>query len=118
MRNKLKGKSIWAIHIPHDCSWAWRKNLQLRAVIQQHLEVTVGDGRQTSLFFDNWLNGKRIIDIIGNADLVCQWGSSLHVSDWRMNGQWNIPASFCRNYRDIAAEIVLMQCHEGQDRFI
>lgn len=118
MRNKLKGRSIWVISIPQDCSWAWRKILQLRGVMQQHFEVIVGDGRQCSLFFDKWLNGRSIADLVGSVEMVCQWGSVLNVSDWRCNGQWNIPMSFCRNYPEIADVISLVQCHEGKDRFV
>lgn len=118
MRNKLKGRSIWAIEVPQDCSWAWRKILQLRTSIHQHIEVIVGDGRECSLFFDNWLNGKSLIEVIGNNECVNQWGSLLRVSDWRVNGEWNVPTIFRRIYPVVAAEIMTIQCNGGQDKFL
>lgn len=118
MKCKLKGKSIWDVKIPHDCSWAWRKILLLREVVKQHVGVRVGDGRESSLFFDNWLKGMSLVDKMGNTSNLNQWGGMLLVKDWRLNGNWNIPSSFKRVFPDIAAEIGLIQCCEGQDCFI
>jgi hypothetical protein len=41
--NWLKGKSLWQVFIPKDCSWSWKK-LKLRDVAKKFLSYKVGDG--------------------------------------------------------------------------
>lgn len=96
MRNKLEGKSIWSVSIPHDCSWACRKILQLRDSIKGHIEVKIGDGRETSFFLDSWLDGKSIVKRTRIPNCADQWGNMLQVSDWRTEGVWHVPGRFKR----------------------
>lgn len=71
--------------------------------MQRHIQMEVGDGRQISLFYDDWLCMGAIGDICGNTS---SWGSNLTVSNWiNPAGGWSIPGSFCRRYPDIAAKI-------------
>ena len=49
------GNSADPILDPSTCSWTWRKVLQLRPVYRPLIKTLIGDGRHTSLWFDNWL---------------------------------------------------------------
>jgi hypothetical protein len=40
--------------MPSSPSWVWRKLLNLRPIVQAHIKVVIGNGRSTSLWFDNW----------------------------------------------------------------
>ena len=53
--NHLRGHSLWDISIPTSSSWTWRKVLQLRSIYRPLIKYLIGDGRHTSLWFDNWL---------------------------------------------------------------
>ena len=53
--NLLRGCSLWDVHIPINCSWTWRKVLQLRPLLRPLIKYIVGDGQNISLWFDNWL---------------------------------------------------------------
>lgn len=100
----LKGKSIWCVQAKDGQPWAWRKLLQLRGMFSNHITYNLGDGRQMSLFYDNWLHIGSIRDIIGDTTIV--WGSDVSVNNWwDYGGQWNIPISFCRRYPNIVDEI-------------
>ncbi|KAK1406254.1 hypothetical protein QVD17_41545 [Tagetes erecta] len=35
-KHRLKGRSFWSITIPHNCSWSWRKLLQIRLEFRAH----------------------------------------------------------------------------------
>lgn len=50
--NLLKGKSFWSVHIPANCSWSWRKILEAREMIRGFMVSSVGNGLNTSLWFD------------------------------------------------------------------
>lgn len=100
----LKGISIWCVEAKDSHPWAWKKLLQLRGMIKNHVSYTLGDGRQISLFYDQWLQSGPIIDKIGDSAYI--WGENLTVDSWwNPRGEWNMPRSFCRRFLDIVAEI-------------
>lgn len=43
------GKNFWSVTIPNDCSWIWRKILQLRPRTWLLFKMKVGNGEKTSL---------------------------------------------------------------------
>ncbi|GAV77234.1 hypothetical protein CFOL_v3_20705, partial [Cephalotus follicularis] len=50
----LKGKKFWAVQVTSQCSWLWRKVLQLRDVLAQCLVFKIRDGLNLSFWFDPW----------------------------------------------------------------
>lgn len=112
----LKQDCIWTV--PHRVNdpWTWRKVLKLRSNFAPYIKTVVGDGRETNLFFDRWLEVGPIIDMIG-ADNN-QWGKNIRVADWRCNGEWSIPRTFKRRYPDIAEGIQAVALTQQKDRVI
>ena len=53
--NLLRGRSIWDIPIPNDCSSTWRKILSLRDKFRSCYRYLVGNGLSTFLWYDYWL---------------------------------------------------------------
>ena len=51
--NLLHGKPLWDVNIPSNASWTWTKLLNLHESFRPHLQ-TIGDGRDTFLWFDYW----------------------------------------------------------------
>ena len=51
----IRDHSFWDLPIPNNCSWTWRKVLQLRAEVRPFIRHVVGNGWDTSLWFDNWI---------------------------------------------------------------
>lgn len=70
----LKHNSIWQVTTPADCSFSWRKILKIKNAMTELIVMKVGDGRQTSLFYDDWLDDGRIIDMITEQGEVNVWG--------------------------------------------
>lgn len=82
-----------------------------------YVKVLVGDGRTTSFFYDKWLSNEALSQRINIG--VNVWGSSTLVHEWRREGVWSIPPSFCRRQPIIAAEIQAIQLQEhNNDRTI
>lgn len=111
----LKGRNIWQIAISPDYPWSWRKLLKLRTEFQRHTKVLIGDGRQTSLFYDDWLDCGPLIHIIGEEE-VANWGLSLTVNDWwNDNNGWKIPRSFVRRFRELATLVQAVRIRNVPD---
>jgi len=110
----LKGKCIWRVSIPTDCSWSWKHILKTREVVRHCIRVMVGDGRTTSLFYDLWFGDSRLCDLIAEDDIGV-WGADLTVHDWKHNSTWRIPDSFCRRYPTLAQQIQAQQLRTGED---
>lgn len=111
----LKEQSIWQVNEPNEIAWTWRKILQVRKYVQRHMWVQVGDGRQTSLFYHQWLNGESIVSLMRNETEIARWGGRLKVADWRRRGAWNIPVSFVRKYPNIVSKIFQFDIRSGPD---
>lgn len=114
--NYLKGSSLWAFREPQDCSWAIRKLLQLRDKLKKAIKVKIGDGRETSLFYDWWCGEDRIADMEG-MNTAIHW-EKLRVGEWRENEAWKIPSSFRRRWPSIAKLIEDQQIYNCSDRVI
>ncbi|KAM1264145.1 hypothetical protein ACFX2J_033983 [Malus domestica] len=50
----LRNMNFWQIKIPQNCSWNWRKLLRLRDFVRLSFFHKIGDGRGTSIWYDNW----------------------------------------------------------------
>ncbi|XP_022873100.1 uncharacterized protein LOC111392049 [Olea europaea var. sylvestris] len=50
----LRGRSIWELKCPGDCSWSWRKILGFRDIGRDKMKIRIGNGRRASLWYDNW----------------------------------------------------------------
>lgn len=112
--NYLKGKSVWALEPRQDDPWTWKKLLKARSGFRDRVETIIGDGRQTSLFYDNWLKCGNLARYM-NSDMHV-WGEEAIVQQWWQCGKgWNIPQSFSRIYPQLAEEISKVRLDNGQD---
>ena len=50
----LKFRSFWAVNPPAVCSWYWRKLLKLRPMARNMIKYRIGNGCNTSLWYDHW----------------------------------------------------------------
>ncbi|GLT27312.1 hypothetical protein SLA2020_023190 [Shorea laevis] len=100
----LKGKNFWEVEIPTNCAWTWRQILKLRPMLKKFIWVQVGDGRQTSLFYDWWMSESRLSDNLSSSD-ISTWGHDLLVCNWWNGKEWSIPDSFVRRHPHIAEAI-------------
>ncbi|PWA72314.1 reverse transcriptase zinc-binding domain-containing protein [Artemisia annua] len=51
---RLDKNQFWDVDLASNVSWGWRKLLQIRDTIRPHFWHVLGDGRNTSAWFDNW----------------------------------------------------------------
>ncbi|XP_022007438.1 uncharacterized protein LOC110906644 [Helianthus annuus] len=92
---RLKGKSFWICKSPANCCWSWRKIVQLRPLIRNHLWSDLGNGANTSAWFDYWSDIGPLGDFISprsitDADLKLDDS----VANIYSNGSWAWPLAW------------------------
>ncbi|GKU97317.1 hypothetical protein SLEP1_g10479 [Rubroshorea leprosula] len=112
----LKGESIWKVKLPNDCSWSWKQILKMRTSIKDQVWVQIGDGRQTSLFYDLWLEGGRICGRVQVREELMAWGHGSVVAKWWNAGAWHMPDSFVRKYPSLAQLISSKSLQDREDK--
>nr|GEY84353.1 hypothetical protein [Tanacetum cinerariifolium] len=89
---KLKGRSFWDISGKAGTSWAWKNLLRFRGKFRDHIVHIIGDGCNTSLWFDNWQAICLLSNFISRRDILYS-GLSLDckVANAIKNGVWDWP---------------------------
>lgn len=111
----LKNQSLWNAKATDLHPWSWRKLLKLRLVFKSYLLHLIGDGRDTLLFYDNWLEGEPLTTIVGEQAKT--WGDELRVAQWwSMEVGWCIPLSFQRRFPELTRTIQQQSISGGKDQ--
>ena len=66
---KLKGKKVWELNEDSNDSWGWKNVLRMRVVVKKHMIVKLGDGNNTSMWFDSWSPIGALSEFITYRDL-------------------------------------------------
>ncbi|GJX75707.1 RNA-directed DNA polymerase, eukaryota, reverse transcriptase zinc-binding domain protein [Tanacetum coccineum] len=84
-------RNVWDVPIGNDVCWGWKKILQCRDV--SHIVTRLGDGCDTSLWFDHWCFLGPLCQFISKRDIF-EAGLSLKckVADLLVNGEWRWPS--------------------------
>lgn len=51
-------------------SWMWRKILKYREMAKKFHKIKVGNGKDTSFWFDNWSHVGRLYDTTGHRGII------------------------------------------------
>ncbi|PWA42407.1 RNA-directed DNA polymerase, eukaryota, Reverse transcriptase zinc-binding domain protein [Artemisia annua] len=83
----------------NDVCWGWKKILMCRDVVRDHMVIRIGNGRSTSVWFDNWYFLGPLCQYISNRD-VFDVGLSLSckISDIVLDGEWMWPNSLMSTF--------------------
>ncbi|GKB73101.1 RNA-directed DNA polymerase, eukaryota, reverse transcriptase zinc-binding domain protein, partial [Tanacetum coccineum] len=85
-------RNFWNILLLNDVCWGWRKILLYRDVIREHIVTRIGNGKDTSVWFDNWSFLGPLCKFISNRDIFeAELSLSCKVADVVCNEEWNWP---------------------------
>lgn len=85
----LKHKKNWIMDVPTNCSWIWRRVLQLRTLAHQFLTFKIGNGHSFSVWFDPWWNSSCLAS--SKHDHIISQAASRHdsmIHDLIAFGEW------------------------------
>lgn len=99
---KLDRKTFWDLRVDAKASCCWRSVLNLRDAVRGHIVSIIGDGKTTSLWFDNWHPLGPLCNIVSRKDIV---SSGLKfksvVSDVFIDGVWMWPMDLFLKYGSV-----------------
>lgn len=83
---------------PRDkLSWSWRNLLKIRSCIRDSFYVQIGNGKNTSMWFDNWHQLGPLSYVLSHREIACD-GFNIRdkVSDVIVNNDWRWPMDWLR----------------------
>ncbi|KAK1422545.1 hypothetical protein QVD17_17828 [Tagetes erecta] len=99
-------RSFWDIGDKEGRCWSWKNIMKCRDLIRLHCVSKIGNGRSTSVWFDNWhplgplcsIISRRQIKV-GGLDVNCKVADVIHCGEWRWPDQWRglFPELFIHN---------------------
>ncbi|GJR54457.1 hypothetical protein Tco_1404978 [Tanacetum coccineum] len=93
---------IWNLLVKKESgniTWGWRKFLQLRPLIHDHVKYHLGDGATCSLWYDRWSLCGPLADIISSHDIHrASFSLSSNVQVAVANGAWIWPSEWYSKY--------------------
>ncbi|KAJ9535399.1 hypothetical protein OSB04_un001489 [Centaurea solstitialis] len=99
---RLKDRNFWDVGEVHDASWFWRKMVRIRDAFRFQLVHKIGDGKSTSLWFDNWHPSGPLCYLISKRELYeARVDLNLKVSDIVCDGNWLWPIDVWCKYGHI-----------------
>lgn len=69
----LKRNSFWKVKTPAKCSWAWRGILKVRDRMKHCVTYSIGNGKNTNIWYDPWLPNGSLVDQFG-PNIISQSG--------------------------------------------
>ncbi|GJU94463.1 hypothetical protein Tco_1319219 [Tanacetum coccineum] len=92
---KLKGRSFWDIPIKSNLSWGWLKLLQIRDLVKPFFWTTIGNGKNTFVWFDNWCTWSPLIWYLTPRDISSKGFNMKNcVANLVANGGWLWPQAW------------------------
>ncbi|KAJ0931049.1 putative RNA-directed DNA polymerase [Helianthus annuus] len=95
----IRDRSFWDVPVRNNITWGWRKMLQLRTLIRQHIWIKLGNGANTLVWFNTWdtvcpLNLFITPRMISNAGFDMR----IKVADMVQNGVWGWPNTWVTRF--------------------
>ncbi|GJQ94091.1 RNA-directed DNA polymerase, eukaryota, reverse transcriptase zinc-binding domain protein [Tanacetum coccineum] len=112
-------KSIWEISFDSADSWGWKNLLTIRDLIMNNVRSIIGNGMDTSIWFDNWSSSGQLFQFLSHRDLYdARLKGDIKVNEMINNGQWKWQEEWYENFLMITNIVVLVLVDEIADRII
>nr|GEU88108.1 hypothetical protein [Tanacetum cinerariifolium] len=108
----FRGRTLWDVQPRANMSYEWRKLLQLREHVKPFFWSCIGNGMNTSLWYDMWSTHCLLSHFLTPKDIAMEvYSIQTRVADFLVNGAWNWPLSWLTKAPNLglilAANIVL-----------
>jgi len=93
--HKLKDRSFWDVRLKDNSTWSWRKLCSLRDTVRSFVISKIGNGVQTSAWFDSWSSIGPLADVISSRFIHgAGFNHNSTVRDIVENGNWLWPVAW------------------------
>ncbi|GKE10717.1 RNA-directed DNA polymerase, eukaryota, reverse transcriptase zinc-binding domain protein [Tanacetum coccineum] len=91
-RVKLKDQSVWKCNSEMGDSWNWKNLLELRDKMKPHVKLSIGDGKETSVWYDKWEEHGPISKYISDREIYnARFNKNACIADMIKDGNWIWP---------------------------
>ncbi|MFS7909488.1 putative RNA-directed DNA polymerase [Helianthus anomalus] len=99
---RLNNGNFWEVNRKMDTCWSWRKILEFRDSLRHHIIHQVGNGRNTSAWFDNWHPIGPLCNFVSHRNM-CEGGMSRFstVADIVEDGSWKWPQDWQHRFPEL-----------------
>lgn len=111
--------NFWDVLVVNDVCWGWKKILQIRYVLRNHIVTRISDGCSTSAWFDNWSFLGPLCQFISKRDIY-EAGLSLEckVADLVRYGEWNWPSCLSDKFPFLTHLPPPLLFHDRKDKIL
>ncbi|GJW88424.1 RNA-directed DNA polymerase, eukaryota, reverse transcriptase zinc-binding domain protein [Tanacetum coccineum] len=124
---KLKKKSFWEVSVENNDSWIWKSLLDLREKARSYVVSKVGNGKSTSVWYDNWSEMGPICQHISTRDIYdARFDQNATIADMVVDGKWLWKNEWASKFPNICnigvpllnddADTVLWKCNNGNKK--
>ncbi|GJY32854.1 RNA-directed DNA polymerase, eukaryota, reverse transcriptase zinc-binding domain protein [Tanacetum coccineum] len=93
------GSNIWDIEIDDNDSWDWKKLIEIRDKMKPHIFCKIGNGSNTSAWFDRWNQKGALSNFITKKDIYdASLNSSDKVAGLIEEGRWKWPSEWYERF--------------------
>ncbi|XP_022032573.1 uncharacterized protein LOC110933670 [Helianthus annuus] len=111
---RLKERSFWDIPDPRNACWSWRKLLQIRPLVRKFFWSKIGNGQNTSLWYDMWCEDCPLSRYVSPRH-ISREGLSIYsrVADVVVDNNWQWPEAW-RDLFPILFQLNPVQIHSNK----
>ncbi|XP_074336642.1 uncharacterized protein LOC141673805 [Apium graveolens] len=114
---RIRKRSFWDIQVAWDSFWSWKSILEVREVIRPFIKSKIGNGKDTSFWFNTWFLEQPLANFCSYREIV-ELGSNIYakVADFFRDGSWDCPADLVRRFPGLSN--VQIQLTVGRDKVV
>lgn len=117
-RVKLKQRNIWDIEAERGDSWSWKRFLGLRDKMKPFVWHELGNGLNTSIWFDKWdVKGPLSMFITSRDIYDARFSNDAKVADMVVDGRWIWPDDWWIKF-PILNEIQVPKLSQSYDKVV
>ncbi|XP_071699771.1 uncharacterized protein [Rutidosis leptorrhynchoides] len=96
---RLGERSFWDVMISPNASWSWRKLLHIRDFIKDHFVHKIGNGGNTSAWYDIWNDHGRLVNVLSRRNIIREgFNGNEMVCNIMHNGNFNWSATWLTEF--------------------
>ncbi|CAA7013109.1 unnamed protein product [Microthlaspi erraticum] len=121
--HRLKRQNFWSAESKNSDSWLWKSLLSLKGLASSFISCEIGNGRNTSFWYDHWTDHGPLISYLGESGpRLMGIPAQATVAEAILSHDWEAPSRFrnqnIRDVRNILRSRQVLNNQTGEDSFL